>query len=391
MNKLLLNSDIQEFIQSHLNVDPTKTILSGSPFLNVKIQDIVEQVLSKKKCIKKLPTWYQTQNIYYPNKLNIEQTSSEVTAEFKSKLVFGESLIDLTGGFGVDSLYFSKEIKKVIHCEVNTELSEIVNHNLKQLRILNVQTVAQNGIEYLQKNKTNYDWIFADPSRRNENKKKVFLLKDCLPNIPNELDILFKYSDNILLKVSPILDIKATISELRHVHKIHIIAVNNEVKELLFILKKNHNNNIKIETVNIKNKITEYFKSEENKQDLPTFSLPKKYLYEPNAAVLKAGLFKEVSIQLKIDKLHVNSHLYTSDELVDFPGRRFKINHILPYDKKKLVNLIPAKKANITTRNFPQTVAQIRKKTGFKEGGDNYLFFSLNLNNKYIVLICEKV
>ena len=391
MKKELLHTNVQNFIQENLSEDPTKLILKGSPFENISIQELVEQIVSKKKCQKKLPTWFETENIYYPNKINIEQTSSEIAANFKSNLVSGNSLIDITGGFGVDSYYFSKKIKQVVHCEISPELSEVVAYNLDIFKVNNIQTVTCDGLEFVEKNTTKYDWIYADPSRRNETKGKVFLLQDCLPNLPVHLDALFEKTNHILIKLSPILDITASLNELQYVKEVHLVAVQNEVKELLFLLEKGYQDSISITTVHIKKESVETFKSLYDSGAEATFSLPKTYLYEPNPAILKSGLFNDVSHQLKIDKIQVNSHLYTSNNLVAFPGRSFKITHILSYDKKQLKKIIPSQKANITTRNFPESVAQIRKKIGFKEGGNHYIFFTTNLENKSIVLICDKI
>jgi hypothetical protein len=204
------------------------------------------------------------------------------------------------------------------------------------------------------------------------------------------LDFLFEKSDHILLKVSPILDITSAINELKFVKEIHIIAIENEVKELLIILEKNYNQSITIQTINFIKKSIQKFNFKLNDNQSATYAEPKTYLYEPNAAILKAGAFQQISELFNIDKIHQHSHLYTSDSLIDFPGRTFKINHIIPYDKKLIKKLIPSRKANITTRNFPESVAKIRQKTKLKEGGNQYLFFTTNLNNKHIVLICEK-
>ncbi|MCF6297695.1 MAG: class I SAM-dependent methyltransferase, partial [Flavobacteriaceae bacterium] len=325
MNEFILNNDIQHFINQHLNDDSTQLILKGSPFPRLKIQKIVEQIIAKKKCEKKLPTWFKTELIYYPNKLNIEQTSSEVTARYKSNLISGNSLIDITGGFGVDCFYFSKQIKNITHCEINKDLSKIVSSNFEKLRVQNIETIASNGLDYLKKINQKFDWIYVDPSRRNDVKGKVFLLNDCLPDIPKNLEFLFQYTNNILLKVAPLLDITSTINELNFVKNIYTIAVNNEVKELLFILQKDYNNSIHIKAINIKKENIETFESVINTTSNATYSLPKTFLYEPNSAILKAGLFNEISKKLEIDKLHNNSHLYTSNSLIEFPGRRFKI------------------------------------------------------------------
>jgi len=391
LNKAILNKEVQDFINSNLKSDISKLIFKGSPFNYVSIQEIAEQIEAKGKCKKKLPTWFSIKNIYFPNKLNIEQTSSEITAKYKANLVSGDSLIDITGGFGVDAYYFSQNVKNITHCEINSDLSEIANHNLKSLNIKNIKTYIGNGLNYLQKKSIKFDWIYADPSRRNDIKGKVFLLKDCLPNIPENLDLLFTKTYNVLLKLSPILDIKSATQELNFVKDIHVVAVENEVKELIFILEKNHTENIHIQTVNFIKNDTQKFNFDFNTHYLPTYSEPKTYLYEPNAAILKSGGFNQISAKLKIDKLHQHSHLYTSENLKDFPGRRFKIKHCIPYNKKLLKKYIPSSKANISTRNFPETVTQIRKKTKIKDGGSIYVFFTTDLNNKHIVLICEKV
>ena len=391
LNREILNKDVQNFINDNLNVDPLKLILQGITFPGVTAQEIGQQIDSKQRCKKKLPSWYKCQNIYYPKRLNIEQTSSEITAKYKSALVSGKSLIDITGGFGVDCFHFSNKINEITHCEIDGDLSEIVRYNFDQMGVKNIVTIPENGLNYLLKTNNKYDWIYVDPSRRNNLDKRVFFLSDCTPNLVKYMDLLLKYSDNVLIKVSPFLDISATLKDLQHTTVVDIVAVNNEVKELLFIVRKNKESVIQIRTINIEKERCTTFNSTFGSRKIPSYDLPKKYLYEPNAAIMKAGLFNDVSSKLKVPKLHVNSHLYTSDSLIDFPGRQFKILEISTFDKKKLMKLIPSKKANITTRNFPQSVAQIRKKTGIREGGNQYLFFTTDMNNNKIVLICEKI
>ena len=391
MNNSILHPEVQNYIDEHLNSDVSKILFKGTNFQSVSTPEVVEQIAAKKKSKEKLPTWFSTKNIYYPNKLNIEQTSSETTAKYKSDLISGSSIIDLTGGFGVDSYYFSKKASQVVHCEINKNLSEIASHNFKLLEASNIETIAENGIDYLMKSDQNFDCIYIDPSRRNDAKGKVFLLKDCLPNVPENIEFLFEKSTVILIKNSPILDITSAINELKYVKEIHVVAVHNEVKELLYILEKNYKNSIEIKTINILKNKNQLFDFKLDTDKNSTFSLVKKYVYEPNASIMKSGGFNEVSAQLKIDKLHQNSHLYTSEKLIDFPGRRFEVSHTIPFDKKQLKKLIPSGKANITTRNFPQTVAQIRKKTGLKDGGEIYLFFTTDINNKHLVIVCQKI
>ncbi len=391
MNNLILNTVIQEFINDNLDSDIFSILLKKNTFEGVETQEIVEQLEAKKKCKSKLPTWFNTENIYYPNKLSIEQTSSEITALYKSQLISGNSILDITGGFGVDCYYFGKHFNVVTHCEINEELSNIVNYNFKQLSGNNITTQNVDGIEYLKKVTKSFDWIYVDPSRRHDTKGKVFLLKDCLPNIPDHLELLFKNTNNVLIKTSPLLDISIGTSELKNVKTIHVVAVNNEVKELLWVLEKGFDNSISIETVNIKNNYFERFnfKLEDETNTEVKYSQPLTYLYEPNSAILKAGAFNSVSNILYISKLHKHSHLYTSESLIDFPGRSFKIEKIIAYNKREFKKT-GIKKANVTTRNFTDTVQQIRKKFNIKDGGNLYVFFTINLTNEKIVVITSK-
>ena len=376
MNLTILHENIQQFIANNLKTDLTKLILKGSPFDTVSIQELAVQIASKKKSEKKLPSWFTTQNIYYPPTLNIEQTSSEITAQYKANLVSGKSLIDITGGFGVDACAFSKHFKHITHCEIDSYLSAIAKHNYQQLGITNITTIADNGISYLKNNLQRYNCIYIDPSRRDEHKSKVFLLKDCVPNIPEQLELLFSKTNTILVKNSPILDISSTIKELQFVKEIHIVAVDNEVKELLFLLEKEYDKSIKITTVNFHKNTTQKFQFNWNIAATSNYSEALSYLYEPNVAILKSGGFHQVSEQFKLFKLQQHSHLYTSTNLIAFPGRIFNISQVIPYDKKLLKNLITSGKANITTRNFPETVSQIRKKTKLRRGATIFVFYN---------------
>ncbi|SDI46992.1 THUMP-like domain-containing protein [Winogradskyella thalassocola] len=392
MNKSLLNIEIQDFINDNINSDTSALLLKGIPFESVDSKLIIEQIEAKKRCQKKLPTWFATQNIYYPNRLNIEQTSSEITAEFKASLVSGNSLIDLTGGFGVDAYYFSKQVNHVTHCEINAELSKLVKHNIEALNITNINCINKNGIEALKSIKKPLDWIYVDPSRRDDSKQKVFLLSDCEPNIKTHQDLFLNYAKNVMIKTSPLLDIKATLLDITNVKEIYVVAVNNEVKELLWILEKNFNEELVVKTVNLQKSNIQHFNFNFNDESeaIETYSEPLTYLYEPNAAVLKSGSFNSVSNLLKVDKLHKHSHLYTSETLIDFPGRRFIIEKILPFNKK-VFSKEKIIKANITTRNFPLSVNDIRKKLKVKDGGNSYLFFTTDCNDSKIIIVCSKV
>jgi 16S rRNA G966 N2-methylase RsmD len=387
----ILNTEVQDFINANLNEDISKLLLNGISFSEIEAKDIIKQIEAKKRSKKKLPTWFNSKNIYFPNKLNIEQTSSEVTANYKANLVSGNSLIDLTGGFGVDAYYFSKRIKNVIHCEINKSLSEIVKHNYKTLNINTIECLNENGIEALKHIDRPFDWIYIDPSRRDDTKKKVFLLSECIPNIKTFQGLFLKYANNVMIKTSPLLDIKATLNDLKQIKELHVIALDNEVKELLWVLERDCKTEFIIKTVNLTKQSKQEFEFniESESDEIAKHTEPLTYIYEPNSAILKAGAFNSISSQLNIPKLHKHSHLYTSNSLIDFPGRRFKIEKSIPFNKKIFAKE-KISKANVTTRNFPISVGEIRKKLKIKDGGDIYLFFTTDLNNIKIILVCFK-
>ncbi len=390
MNWALLNSEVQEFLEEQYKTEVSKMAFRGSPFQGISTQELLVQLSGKKRAEKKLPLWFKTRGIIYPPNLNLEQTSSEVTAQYKASLVAGTSLADLTGGFGIDSYYFSEKIEKMRHFELNPELQEIAAHNFEILGAKNVISEAHDSLDFLKNTSEKFDWIYIDPSRRDEAGGRVFFLFDCLPNVPENLELLQEKAESILIKTSPLLDLQAGLNELQNVREIHIVAVENDVKELLWILKQNTSESITIKTVNFQKKEKQVFTSTFD-NDLPeVYSMPEVYLYEPNAAIMKSGLFGALGNALGLEKLHPNTQLYTSKEPVDFPGRGFKITQILPFRKKQLKKELQLKKANITTRNFPESVADLRKILKIKEGGDAYLFFTTLQNEEKVVLVCQK-
>ncbi|GGI57337.1 THUMP-like domain-containing protein [Winogradskyella haliclonae] len=390
MNASILNTDVQDYINTNLKQDISRLLLKGISFSGVETKAIIEQIEAKKRSEKKLPTWYNTQGIYFPNKLNIAQTSSEKTAAYKSNLVKGDSLIDLTGGFGIDSYYFSRSINNVTHCEINPNLSEIVTHNFNVLNIKNIICINENGIDALKRIDKPFDWIYVDPSRRDVVKNKVFLLSDCTPNVITFQNLFLKYSKNVMIKTSPLLDITATLHQLEHVKTIHIVAINNEVKELLWVLERGYKDAVEVKTVNLQKGNAQIFdfKYEDESDANVSYNSPLDYLYEPNASVLKAGAFNSIC-SLNVYKLHKHSHLYTSKELIDFPGRRFLIKKILPFNKR-VFSKEKITKANVTMRNFPISVGDIRKKLKIKDGGNIYLFFTTCTDEERVILVCHK-
>jgi len=388
VNKILLNSDIQDFINTHINSNIHELILKGSPFEGLDIKELIEQIEAKKKCAPKLKTWFETPKIYYPNKLNIEQTSSETAALIKSEFMQGESLVDLTGGFGVDSYYFSKQFKSVVHCEMDSKLAEIAAYNFEILGVKNIESHNKDGIEFLKSCSDTFDWMYIDPSRRDAQKNKKFLIEDCSPNVITHQDLFFKHTKNVLIKMSPMLDISVGTTALKHVKTVYIVAVKNEVKELLFHQEKDFNGTATLQTLNSHPKNTEHFSfeipQEENAE--ATFSSPKTYLYEPNAAVMKSGAFKLISTKYRLDKLDPHTHLYTGDEkIVDFPGKIYQISNCFPYQKKSLKKAIGGLKANVKTRNFVEKIEALKILFKLSDGGDLYLFFTTSDGKKIVV------
>lgn len=393
MNKAILHKEVQEFLDVNLRNNLHSLLLKNAVFKEVSNKELVDQIHGKLKSKQKLPTWFEAKNIIFPPKISIEQTSSEETSRYKSSLISGKKIVDLTGGFGVDVFCFSKQFEEVCHCEINSELSKIAAHNFEQLGIKNTTFIPQDGMEFLKETDLNFDWIYLDPSRRDELKGKVFRMSDCLPDVPNNLNFLLSKSKNMMMKTSPLVDIKQGISELEFVKEIHVVAVKNEVKELLWIIEKGCQKEVIIKTINLMDSDSQQFQFFLNQESEieGSFSLPKKYVFEPNSALLKSGGFNQIGVQNSLKKLHKHSHLYTSDSLIEFPGRRFKIVEIIPAKGKELKTKLKGTKANITTRNYPQKVEEIRKSLKIKEGGNVYLFFTTNLKDKKVCLVCEKV
>ena len=387
----ILQKDIQDFITQNLNTDSSKLALKKNPFPAINYSIIINQIVAKKKAKDKLSTWFSSENIIYPEKISIEQTSSENTAKYKASLVSGEKLIDCTGGFGIDDYYFSKQFKSVIHCEINADLSQIVKHNFEILEATNTECYQGDSTEILKQLNQTFDCIYVDPSRRNDAKGKVFMLADCLPNVVDLQDFYFQFTNTILIKTAPILDLQAGLLELKNVAQIHIVAVDNEVKELLWKIEKNHNHSPEIIAVNIEKSTTSITKIESSKSYSARYSLPKKYLYEPNAALMKSGGFEAVSELFTVSKLHQHSHLYTTEEITAFPGRKFQIDAMIPFQKKEIAHYIQGKKMNVSTRNFPIKPEEIKKKYKIQDGGTIFAFFTTNLNNEKIILLCTKL
>jgi precorrin-6B methylase 2 len=387
MNNKLLAKAVQDYINANLNADVNQIALAKSPFESITSAELATQIIAKKKSEKKLPTWFQTENIYYPAVLSIEQTSSEITANYKSKLARGDTLIDITGGFGVDTYYFAKKVKQVTHCEINPELSEIAQQNAQTLNAKNIGFKAEDGITYLQNTDNTFDTIYVDPARRAE-KGKVFMLKDCTPDVVTHLDALLQKSSRIIIKTAPLLDISAGLSELNQVSAIHIVSVKNECKELLWVIDKGFNQEPKIVAVTLNNGIEKNFLFNWPSANAPVQFAKKlnigDFLYEPDAALLKSGAFNLIGSTYNLLKLHPQTQLFTSDTINKlFPGRIFKIDATLnTAELKKEGNL----KGNVIVRNYPAKPEDLVKKYKIKADQHQFLIFTKIANGDNVIL-----
>jgi 16S rRNA G966 N2-methylase RsmD len=387
----LAQKQIQDYIRAQEFQDAQVLLLKNKLLFDIPFRLIADQIIARRKISVKVPLLYETSGIVYPPSLNLEQSSSEITAKFKVEIIqkeFGKTTVqiaDLTGGFGIDSLFLSTASQQLDFIEPNEDLLNIVTHNFKILGRENVQFHVSSAGAFLKITKTKFDLIYLDPSRRDNQSKKVFQLKDCIPNIADIHPLIFRHSDYVLLKTSPLLDITQGIKEIPFVKKVFIVSVDNECKELLFLCKKNFVSVPQVETINLLKNKRQVFGFEWGEEYLATstFSNPLTYLYEANTSVLKSGCFKLVGEKFQLKKIHPNTHLYTSSELIkDFPGRIFEIENVKPDFKKEL----PDQKANVLTRNYPLKPDELRKKLRLKDGGEKFVIAFSSTVQKYAVL-----
>jgi 16S rRNA G966 N2-methylase RsmD len=358
--------------------------MSKSQFPNVSPQELAGQISSKKKSLKKLPTWADHYGIYYPPLLSVEQCSSEITASYKSALIKGDTVVDLTGGFGVDSYYFAKKATSVIHCEINSALSDIARHNASVLKATNISFLPEDGLEYVRTSKALFGTLYIDPARRSKS-GKVFLLKDCTPNVVDQLDMLLSKAERIIIKTSPLLDISAGVKELKHVSEVQVISTRNECKELLFIIDRDYTGPIKISSVAINNGIKQItFKEADEGSVVMADNKLERYLYEPDVALLKSGKFNAIAHHFGLKKLDTQSQLYTAALFKEeFPGRIFQIDESISISKlKKQKDLI----GNVITRNYPDKPEQLIKQFKIKPSNEHFLIFTKITNLGYILL-----
>ena len=388
MNKHILDSAVQNYIHEHLNADVHKIAMAKSPLPEVSGKELANQIAAKKKSVRKLPTWFKKKLIYYPALLSIEQCSSEITAAYKAGLTKGNSLIDLTGGFGVDSYYFSRQNGAVMHCEINEELSAIAKYNGALLEQENTEFYAGDGIAYLQDTEREFDFVYIDPARRNA-AGKVFMLKDCTPNVVEHLDLLLARAKKVLIKTAPLLDLSAGLKELSHVAAIHIVSVKNECKELIWVVERDFTSvpQVICTTLNGSAKHFSFALGEETAPAAMESTVEAGlYLYEPDVALLKGGAFNLIAERYQLEKLHPQTQLYTSSAIhEEFPGRIFKIDEVVSAGAiKKEKDLV----GSVIVRNYPDKAAALVDKYQIKPDDTAFIIFTQSKAQGKLILKC---
>ena len=391
--------------------------LQAHNYPDIDMPFLLNQLTGWLKACTKLPSWAAQEDIIYPPHLSMEQCSSEQTALYKANLLEELSgfhttsssthFVDLTGGFGVDFSFIARNFTHVTYVEQQEQLCKTAQHNFKVLGLKHAEVVNTDGTEYLHQMQP-VNVIFLDPARRNEQGGKTVLIEDCSPDVLTIEKELLQKADTIVLKLSPMLDWHRAVNELNVignvVREVHILSVRNECKELLIVLQKEEPQSdttmgsipkLRIVCMN-DNEVVSYYE-EDTAGILPsilsTAPTAGQYLYEPNASLMKAGCFALISRRYKVSALSVNSHLFVSNSLIEhFPGRSFRLVAVSSFNKKELRHTLSSiKKANLAVRNFPMSVAELRKKLKIKEGGTDYLFATTDANNNHLLLICTKV
>lgn len=408
----------KEYIKQHRNDDVYRLALAKTPE-GVNLQYALQQISAYQILTKKVPSWAECDELIFPRQLSLEQSSSELTARYKASLIkefMGNqpfTHIDLTGGMGIDCYFIAQHTKNSHYVELNPELCQIAQHNFTHLNpnISVHNTTAEEFLNQITDDKVQITdnsslLIYLDPARRGDHGQKLVSIADCQPNVIELLPQMFALTDKVLVKLSPMLDITRAIGELPHIEKLYVISVGNECKELLLLINKNYTDDTQICAINLNSQqSTDDGQQTTVNTSLLTGTLANeasltisharavgKYLYEPYAAHLKSGLYKTIAQQYGVEKLHQHSHLYTSTELNnDFPGRRFEVKEMVPFDKKSAKALFKSlPKANITTRNFPLTVSELRTQYKIKDGGETYIFATTLYDDSKVLIVCQK-
>ena len=391
-----MNQATIDFIREHAEADVRQLALQGTRNPEVDLTFALEQIAGRQKARTKLPTWAAVDGMIYPPHLSMEQCSSEQTARYKANIAGkGALMVDLTAGFGVDIAFVSQNFQRAVHVEQQASLCAISSQNFSLLGLNHIEVVCADGVDYLHQ-LDHADLIFVDPARRDHHGARTYGIADCTPNVMELRDELLEKADRVMLKLSPMLDWRKAVEDLGHVNEVHIVSVDNECKELLLVLSKEEKP-LKLFCVNN----DQVFEGDQgdwlNERSIAEIRVPvpmssQTYLFEPNASIMKAGCFAALEQRFGIQQLDKNSHLFVSDtDVSDFPGRRFIIEKTTSMNKRELKAALDGiDRANITVRNFPMSVAELRKRLKLKDGGDLYLFATTIANNQHQLFLCRK-
>ena len=397
-----MNNKTKYFIEKHIDSDVFKLALSKKNDVEIDFDFAINQISIRQKNQNKFPTLLRDFDFIFPSTVAAEQSSSEITAKYKSEIISNyNTSVDLTGGLGIDSLYFAKQSEQHFYCEQNSDYCDFFANNCKTVQQNNIEIINQDCEDFIKKcidAKIIFDVIYIDPSRRNSNNQRKFLLKDLQPDLINLQKYFPQVAKKTIIKLSPMLDISTVLKDIKNVSEVHIVSVENECKELILVLDfaKSSSTETKYFAVHLKNISNNNLEIQIEKIELTkdisekiTFDFPQKYIYEPNSSIMKLGFWKDFCSKYSLKKLHQNSHLFTSDELlIDFPGRVFELISATKFSSKEVNKILGnERKANITVRNFPYAVPEIYKKLKLKDGGSFYIFATTTVDNKLSLLI----
>jgi hypothetical protein len=397
MGTIMPTNEEKVFVQEHLRDEVSALALRLGRFPHLNASVVLRQVAGYQALAKKVPSWASNPGLIFSDSLPLEQCSSEATARYKASIMPSsvQRIADLTGGLGVDFAFLAAGKSKALYVERRDDLAALAVENFKALGLSNARVLHGDGPTLLNES---FDLLFLDPARRDAKGGKVVALSDCEPDIAALKSDLFKHAPVLLVKLSPMLDISLALKQLPETTEVHVVSSDGECKELLFLLEaENMLPEPRIFCVNLRsngqNQSFTFIKSEEQSAVCRFVSEPMRYLYEPNASILKAGAFSIMTQAYNLCKLHPNSHLYTSETFIEvFPGRAFTIDAIFQVHPKELkTHLAGITKANITTRNYPESVADLRKKTKLKDGGELYLFATTLNDERKVLIKCQKI
>ena len=397
----MTDTAITDFARAHRHDDVEDLLLHASRYPDIDVKAAAVQIQGWQLARQKLPTWAATEGILYPPHLAMEQCSSEPTARYKLELAQRicqghlSRLADLTGGFGVDGAMMARAFSHFLYVERQEQLCGLARHNLPLMGIRH-STVCQSSCEDVIPRIDDYDLVYLDPARRDGHGGKVAAIADCTPDILTLLPSLRKKARKIMVKLSPMLDVKETLRQMQTVEEIHVVALHNECKELVVVMGGDVSSSppsTVVHAVNLPCCQDFSFTLEEERDAQPVYaSHLGAYLYEPHAALMKAGAFRLLSIRYGLEKLHPSSHLYTADELrADFPGRIFKVERCEVFSSKMAKTFSCLGHANVAVRNFPMRAEQLCQRLRLRDGGDSYLFGTTLRDAKKVVIECRKI